>query len=578
MHPDHPQVTTRRSDAWFKDPDMYGFVRRAYAKSMGLDDLDLSRPIIGIAQTYSELNNCSTHLRGLADAVKRGVWQAGGTPLEFPTVSLGELFIRPTTMLYRNLMAMDTEEMISAQPLDGVVALGNCDKTTPAQLMGAASADVPTICLTGGPTLSGRYEGKDFGACSDCRRYWADYRAGDVDDSTLAELEESINRSPGHCTVMGTASTMAALTEALGMALLGSAAIPAPDSRRLRIAEAVGRQIVSTIENDVRPRVVLTETAFRNAVSVLMALGGSTNAVIHLIAIARRCGVPLSMKLFDEISRRTPVLVDVRPTGTFHMEQFHEAGGVPYVLQLLGDRGLVDLRAMTVTGRSLQEELADRGGHGVAGNRPGWSGERCVIRSPETPLREEGGLVVLGGNLAPRGALIKQSAVSEALHRHRGQAIVFESVEDMRARIDDPDLDVVPDSVLVLRNVGPVGGPGMPEVGGIPIPRKLLATGVRDMVRISDARMSGTAYGAVVLHVTPESAIGGPLSLVRDGDWIELDIEARRLELDVPDRELASRKSSAEGQCQRSSPERGYKGLYVRHVLQADEGCDFDFL
>ena len=568
----------KRSDAWFHDPDMYGFVRRAFAKSMGLDDADLARPIIGIAQTQSDLNNCNNNFRELADYVKRGVWQAGGTPLEFPTISLGELFMRPTTMLYRNLMAMDTEEMIRAHPLDGVVLLGNCDKTTPAQLMGAASANVPALMLTGGPHLSGRFRGESLGACSDCRRFWAEYRAGTIDEDAMRELEEGINRSDGHCTVMGTASTMAAMAEALGMALPGSAAIPAPDARRLRMAEASGRQIVETVRQGIRPGDVMTPRAFENAIRTMMALGGSTNAVIHLAAIAGRRGIQLSLDLFDRIARETPFITNLRPSGTFHMEQLYEAGGVPAVMKELARGGLLHLDEPTITGRTIGEDLARLpalGSNATSGT--GWSGPERVVYPLEQPITPQGGIAILRGNLAPDGAVIKQTAVSPQLMRHRGQAVVFTSTDDLAARIDDPGLDVRADSVLVLQNTGPRGAPGMPEAGGLPIPKKLLAQGVRDMLRISDARMSGTGYGAVVLHVAPEAAVGGPLGLVQTGDWIAMDVAQRRLHLEVPDDELARRRAAWQPPASVRQA-RGYTRMYVEHVLQADRGADFDFL
>ena len=569
---------TRRSDEWFHDPDMYGFVRRAFAKSMGLDDADLARPIIGIAQTQSDLNNCNNNFRELAEYVKRGVWQAGGTPLEFPTISLGELFMRPTTMLYRNLMAIDTEEMIRAHPLDGVVLLGNCDKTTPAQLMGAASADVPAIMLTGGPHLSGRFRGESLGACSDCRRFWAEYRAGTIDEDAMRELEEGINRSDGHCTVMGTASTMAAMAEVLGMALPGTAAIPAPDARRLRLAEAAGRQIVETVRLGIRPSDVMSPNAFENAIRLMMALGGSTNAVIHLTAIAGRRGVSLPLDLFDRFSRETPFVTNLRPSGRFHMEQLFDAGGVPAVMKELARGGYLHLEERTITGRTLGEQLESVAPLGAdAANGTGWYGSERIIYPLEHPLKSQGGIAILRGNLAPGGAVIKQSAVSPELMRHRGQAVVFTSTSDLAERIDDPSLEVTADSVLVLQNTGPKGAPGMPEAGGLPIPKKLLAHGVRDMVRISDARMSGTGYGAVVLHVAPEAAVGGPLGLVQTGDWIELDVAERRLHLAVSEEELARRRAAWQ------PPEsvrqaRGYVRMYVEHVLQADLGADFDFL
>jgi dihydroxy-acid dehydratase len=557
---------------------MYGFVRRAFAKSMGLDDADLARPIIGIAQTQSDLNNCNNNFRELADYVKRGVWQAGGTPLEFPTISLGELFMRPTTMLYRNLMAMDTEEMIRAHPLDGVVLLGNCDKTTPAQMMGAASADVPAIMLTGGPHLSGRFRGESLGACSDCRRFWAEYRAGTIDEDAMQELEEGINRSDGHCTVMGTASTMAAMAEVLGFALPGTAAIPAPDARRLRLAEAAGRQIVDTVQQRIRPSDILTRRAFENAIRVMMALGGSTNAVIHLTAIAGRVGIQLPLELFDRMARETPFITNLRPSGVFHMEQLFEAGGVPAVMKELARGGLLHLDEPSVTGRTIGEQLEAVPALGQdATSGSGWCGRERVIFPLDQPLSQQGGIAILRGNLAPDGAVVKQTAVSPHLLKHRGRAVVFSSTVDLAERIDDPSLDVTPDSVLVLRNAGPKGAPGMPEAGGLPIPKKLLAQGVRDMLRISDARMSGTGYGAVVLHVAPEAAVGGPLALVRDGDWVELDVAERRLHLEVSDADLAQRRQAwqAPNGLQHA---RGYTRMYIEHVLQADRGVDFDFL
>jgi dihydroxy-acid dehydratase len=557
---------------------MYGFVRRAFAKSMGLDNTDLGRPIIGIAQTQSDLNNCNNNFHELAEFVKRGVWQAGGTPLEFPTISLGELFMRPTTMLYRNLMAMDTEEMIRAHPLDGVVLLGNCDKTTPAQLMGAASADVPAIMLTGGPHLSGRFRGESLGACSDCRRFWAEYRAGAMDEDAMRELEEGINRSDGHCTVMGTASTMAAVGEALGMSLLGSAAIPAPDARRLRMAEAGGRQIVETVRQGIRPSDVLTPRAFENAIRVMMALGGSTNAVIHLTAIAGRRGIQLPLELFDRISRETPFLTNLRPSGTFHMEQLYEAGGVPAVMKELARGGLLHLDEPTITGYTIGQHLEQVPAVGAdAASGTGWCGPERIVHRLEDPLGAQGGIAILRGNLAPDGAVIKQTAVSPHLMRHRGPAIVFSSTGDLAERIDDPALDVTPDSVLVLQNTGPKGAPGMPEAGGLPIPKTLLAQGVRDMVRISDARMSGTGYGAVVLHVAPEAAVGGPLGFVRTGDWIALDVAQRTLHLEVADDELGRRRAAWQPPASMRQS-RGYSRMYVEHVLQADRGADFDFL
>lgn len=551
-----------RSTRGVCDARSWGLTRRAWFKASGFDEIDLAKPVIGIAQTWSELNHCHIHFRELAEAVKRGVWQAGGWPLEFPTISLGEFNINPTTMLYRNLLAMDTEEMIRAQPLDGVVLLASCDKNIPAQLMGAISADRPAIMLTGGPMLTGRWNGQVLGACTDCRRLTEELRAGKISLEQYGEIEDALGRSTGHCMVMGTASTMAAITEALGLALPGTAAIPAPDARRLRLAEAVGRQIVTAVQQDLRPSRILTEQSFENAIRLFLALGGSTNAVVHLSAIAGRAGIPLPLERFDALSRTTPLLVNVRPAGQYHMEDLFEAGGIPAVLQEMAP--LLHLDGLTVTGQTLRENLAK------AHVR-----NRDVIRPLSEPLAAEGGTAILHGNLCPRGAVIKQAAASPSLLRHRGRAVVFTSQEDLEARIDLPDLDVKPDDVLVLQNIGPVGAPGMPEWGSIAMPKKLLDAGVRDMVRISDARMSGTAGGTVILHVCPEAAVGGPLALVRNGDIIELDVPQRTLNVLVSEEELARRRSAWQAPARKYS--RGYGRLYCEHVLQADEGCDFDF-
>ena len=550
---------------WYGDPGFSTFMRRAFAKGMGYTDEDIHRPIIGICNTWSELNHCNSHLKELAEAVKRGVWQAGGWPLEFPTISLGEIFISPTSMLFRNLMAMDTEEMIRAQPIDGVVLLANCDKTTPAQLMGAVSADLPAIMITGGPTMSGRWRGQDLGACTDCRRYWTEYRAGTINDKEIGEIEEALFRSHGHCTVMGTASTMASVAEALGMMLPGAAAIPAPDSKRLRLAEETGRRIVEMITEDLRPTKIVTREAIENAIRVCVAIGGSTNAVVHLIAIAKRAGVYLPLDLWDELSRVTPFIARIKPSGPYQMEDFYDAGGVPAVMREL--MPLLHGGALTVTGKSIAENLV---------NEPE-TVRREVIATVTEPFGEAGGISVLRGNLAPAGAIVKHTAASPNLLQHRGKAVVFTSIEDMTARINDPDLDVTGESILVLQNAGPVGAPGMPEAGMIPIPSKLLVKGVRDMVRISDARMSGTAYGTVVLHVAPESAVGGPLAAVRNGDEIELDVPARRLTLHVSDDEIAARIAAAPKRPPVELTRRGYGWLYVNHVTQADQGVDFDF-
>jgi dihydroxy-acid dehydratase len=549
----------------YGDPAFSLFIRGAYARGSGLTAEDLARPIVGIAQTWSEFNPCHRHLREVAEAVKRGVWQAGGLPLEFPTISLGEVYLSPTSMLFRNLMAMDTEEMILGQPMDGVVLLGGCDKTLPAQLMAAASADRPAIVVTAGPMLAGRHEGARLGACTDCRRLWSEHRAGTLDAARLEAIQGELFPSTGTCMVMGTASTMAALTEALGMTLPGMAAIPAPLSRRLRLAEAAGRRMVEMIREDLRPSAILTPSAFENAVRVLMALGGSTNAVVHLLAIAGRAGVPLDLDDFDRLARSTPMVANVRPSGKYHMEDLAEAGGIPAVLKVLAP--LLRLEARTVTGQSLGAML-----EGVAPPGP-W---QDVVTPLDRPLRAEGGLVILRGSLAPDGAVLKVSAATPGLLRHRGRACVFRDLTDLAARVDDPALPVTLDSILVLQNAGPVGGPGMPEAGSLPIPAKLLAAGVRDMVRVSDARMSGTAGGTVVLHVAPEAAAGGPLALVRDGDEIRLDAEARRLDLLVDDAELARRRAAWRPPA--PPPARGYRRLFAERVLQAPEGCDFDFL
>lgn len=540
-------------------------MRRAFAKGMGFTDEDISRPIIGICNSWSELNHCNSHLKELSEAVKRGVWQAGGWPLEFPTISLGEIFISPTSMLFRNLMAMDTEEMIRAQPIDGVVLLANCDKTTPAQIMGAVSADVPAIMITGGPTMSGRWRGKDLGACTDCRRYWTEYRAGQLDDQEIGEIEESLFRSHGHCTVMGTASTMASIVEAMGMMLPGGAAIPAPDSKRLRLAEETGRRIVTMVAEDLKPSTIVTRESIENAIRVCVAIGGSTNAVVHLIAIARRAGIELPLELWDELSRETPFIAQIKPSGPYQMDDMYDAGGVPAVMREL--LPLLHGDAITVTGESIAKNL----------ERVPETLRREVISTITEPFGAEGGIAVLRGNLAPKGAIIKHTAASPRLLTHAGRAVVFTSIEDMTERINDPDLDVTENDVLVLQNAGPVGGPGMPEAGMIPIPQKLLKQGVRDMVRISDARMSGTAYGTVILHVAPESAVGGPLAAVRDGDQIELDVPNRSLTLKVTEEEITRRLGERTPPPQRELTRRGYGWLYVNHVTQADEGVDFDF-
>jgi dihydroxy-acid dehydratase len=553
-----------RSQSWFEGPEYYAFSRRAWLRSEGFSRRIFDgRPIIGIANSWSELNNCNAHLRTVAEAVKRGVWAAGGVPLEFPTISLGEMFLKPTSMLFRNLMAMDVEEMIRANPMDGVVLLAGCDKTTPAQLMGAASADLPSIMVTGGPMLAGDWRGRKLGAGTDGRKLFDLYRTGELSDEQLCEIEGGLARSAGHCTVMGTASTMAAMAEALGMTLPGAAAIPAPDSRRMQLAEESGRRIVDMVEEDLRPSRILTREAFENAVTLLMALGGSTNAVVHLLAIAGRCEIPLSLDDFDAISRRTPCVANVKPSGEHLMEDFFAAGGLPVLIRDLAD--LLHTDVLTATGRTLGENAA----HAECWNRD-------VIRSRDQALSPEGGIAILRGNLAPRGAVIKTTAATPELLRHRGRAYVFETRDQMMAEIDRDDLPVDRTAILVMKNCGPKGGPGFPEWGQIPMPKKLLNQGVRDMVRISDARMSGTSFGTVVLHVAPESAAGGPLAAVRTGDEIALDADARTIELCVGEEELARRLTGFRPSKEHYS--RGYGKLFLDHVTQADEGCDFDFL
>ena len=555
-----------RSARWFGTQDVAGLIHRSYLKAEGISQAAIQgRPIVGVCNSWSELVNCNVHFRGLAAAVKRGVLQAGGLPLEFPTISLGEAFMKPTTMLFRNLMAMDVEETIRANPFDSVVLIGGCDKTVPAQLMGAASVDLPAIMITGGPAQPAVFRGEHISNGTDLWRYTADLRAGRITQADYDALEAAMVPSVGHCQEMGTASTMTSLVEALGMALPGTASIPAVDARRAAAAEATGRRAVEMVlEGGPRPSQILTAGAFDNAITLLMALAGSTNAVLHLLALAGRVGVDLRLDRFDEISRRTPVLANVRPSGEHLVEDLFHAGGVPAVLHELAP--LLDGTALTVTGASLAETVAA----GAA------SINRAVVAALHRPIATEGGIAVLRGSLAPGGALIKRSAASPELMRHRGPAVVFEDVYDLAARIDDPALDVSPDSVLVLRDSGPKGAPGMPEWGQLPIPSKLLKAGVSDMVRISDARMSGTSFGTVVLHVVPESAARGPLAVVRDGDPIVLDVEERRLDVELPAAELADRLAALPEAAPKYT--RGYGRLYLDHVMQADTGCDFDFL
>ncbi len=553
-----------RSREWFDTPELYGWMRRAAFKAEGFSEESYEgKPIIGICNTWSELTHCNSHLRDLAEAVKRGVWQMGGFPMEFPVMSLGEVNMKPTTMLYRNLLSMDVEESITANPLDAVVVLGGCDKTTPGLLMGAASADIPTILVTGGPQLKGNWKGEELGSCTDCRRYEIELRAGNITEDDWAELQSCIVRSNGHCMTMGTASTMATIGEALGLALPGNAAIPAVDSRRKQLAEEAGRQAVRIVGTDLIPSKLINQKSIENAIRCIHAIGGSTNSIIHLIAIAGRVGIKLPLQLFDDLAKTTPFILNLKPSGKYLMEDFYYAGGVPAMMQRISH--LLNLDSETITGKSLGENIMGSFVH-----------NDDIIRSVDNPLDPEGGLAVLKGNLAPTGAIIKPTAASSELMVHKGKAVVFEDHDDLAARIDDPDLEVSPEDILVMKNSGPVGAPGIPEWGFLPIPKKILATGVRDMVRLSDARMSGTAFGTVVVHVTPESANGGPLSAVRNGDMIEIDVPNRKLNLLISEDEMKSRVSEKiyEG----PQFKRGFKWLHARHILQADLGCDFDFL
>lgn len=553
-----------RSARWFDRDDDIGFNHRASLRAEGFTpQAFLGKPVIGICNSWSELNNCNLHLRTVADAVKRGVWAAGGFPLEFMTISLGEELMMPTAMLYRNLMAMDVEEMIRSHPLDGVILLCGCDKTTPAQLMGAASMDIPAIVVPGGPMLNARWRNQTLGSGTDLWKGWDERRAGRMDERQWHELEGAISRGPGHCMTMGTASTMTSLAEALGMTLPGSANIPAVDSRRYAAAEASGREILKAIEQDLRPSRIMTEKAFENAIRVFAALGGSTNAVIHLVAIAARLGIDLPLRRFDELAADTPTIANIQPSGKYLMEDFYFAGGLPALMREI--LPLLHKDELTVTGQTIAENLEDAECH-----------DQDVIRPVSNPLYGNGSLAVLYGNLAPRGAVIKTSAASQQLMQHTGRAFVFDNYEQMLQLCEDPDLDVDEDSVLVLKNGGPIGGPGMPEWGQIPIPTKLLKKGVKDMVRISDSRMSGTSYGTIVLHISPEAAIGGPLAAVQTGDLIHLDVPSRKLTLKISDRELETRMKKWSPGKRRYS--RGYYTMFLDHVLQADKGCDFDFL
>ena len=541
------------------------YLRRSFAKSMGYSGELLARPVVGIADSRSGFNNCHRHFPELIDAVKRGVLAAGGLPLDFPTTSLGEVFLNPTSMMFRNLMSMDVEEMIRAQPMDAVVLVGGCDKTVPAQLMGAASADVPAVQLLAGPMMPASFRGERLGACTDCRRFWALYRAGQVDAQGIDEIEGNLATTAGTCAVMGTASTMASIAEALGMTLPGTAAIPAVHADRLRAAEASGARAVALAKKPLRPSRIITQKSVENALRVLLAIGGSTNAIVHLTAIAGRVGVEVSLARLNELSDSTPVLVDLKPTGRHYMSDLHAAGGLGAVLREL--KPLLHLECMTVAGETLGKRLAREEGAWV---------DRAVIRPFSEPLAKEGGLVALFGSLAPNGAILKRSAADPKLFEKESRAVVFSSLDDLAARVDDAALDVTPEDFLVLQNAGPKSGYAMPEAGYLPIPSKLARSGVKDMVRISDARMSGTAFGTIVLHVSPESAAGGPLALVRNGDRIRLSVKKRRLDLLVGEPELAMRRAQLKAPA--APPKRGYAKLYMDHVLQAEQGCDFDFL
>ena len=553
-----------RSQEWFSGRDELGFQHRAALRTMGIDaDRYRDRPVIGIANSWSELNNCNMNLRDVAAAVKRGILSAGALPLEFPTISLGEEFMKPTAMLYRNLMAMDVEETLRSNPLDGAVLLSNCDKTGPAQLMGAASANLPAIQVNGGPRRAGQWKGIEIGSGTDLWKYWDDYRTGKISAQDWKELEQCMSCGTGACNVMGTASTMSAVAEGLGMMLPGSSTIAATDPGRLTAAEESGRRIVELVEQNLRPSDIMTKPAFENAIRVCMALGGSTNAIIHLIAIAGRLGIDLPLERFDEIGRKTPCLANLKPSGRYLIHALHSAGGVPAVMKEI--ESLLDTSCLTVTGKSVGENLSKT-----------ILQDSDVVRTLSNPLQDEGAIAVLRGNLVPRGAILKTSAASPHLLQHEGSAVAFEDYADMLARIDNPSLDVTANSVLVLKNCGPKAAPGMPEWGAIPIPSKLQAAGVKDMVRISDARMSGTSYGTVILHACPEVAAGGPLAVIRNGDLIRLDVSQRRLDVLLSDDELADRLSRERPHL---SPHlRGYPRLYIDHVLQCDEGCDFDFL
>ncbi len=564
MAPRKKKPDDLRSHRWYGPNDVRSVSHRARSRQLGFSGEDFAgKPKIGILNTWSEMNTCHSHFKQRVEEIKRGVWEAGGFPIELPAMSLGEIMVKPTTMLYRNLLAMEAEELIRSHPIDGVVLMGGCDKTTPALLMAAFSMDLPTIYVPAGPMLRGFWAGETLGSGTDVLRYWADRRAGLIDDETMENIVGGLSRSAGTCMVMGTAATMMSIAETLGFTLPGASSIPAVDSNHALMAAASGRRIVDMVWEDLKPSDILSEASFDNATIVDMALGGSTNAMIHLIAVAGRAGIKLDLDRFDAISRKTPVIADIKPSGKYLMEDFYYAGGLRGLMSRLKDH--LDVTCMTITGGTLED--------GINGAEI-YLDE--VIRPLDNPLYHEGGTAILRGNLAPDGCVIKQTAADPKFHKHRGPAVVFAGYQDLHDRIDDPDLNVSEDSVLVLQYAGPIGAPGMPEWGMLPIPKKLLEKGVRDMVRISDCRMSGTAYGTCILHVAPEAQAGGPLALVRDGDMIDLNIPERRLHLDISEEELAARRQDWKP---RPFPyQRGYTALYAQHVTQADKGCDFDFL
>ncbi len=553
-----------RSHRWYGAKDMRSFGHRSRTAQMGYDRSDYAgKPVIAIINTWSDINPCHTHFKQRVEEVKRGVWQAGGFPVEMPAMSLSEPFQKPTTMMYRNFLAMETEELLRSYPADGAVLMGGCDKTTPALLMGAISMNLPAIFMPAGPMLRGNWGGATLGSGSDTWKYWAELRAGNITEKDWQEIEQGIARSPGHCMTMGTASTMTSAAEAMGFTLPGAASIPAPDSRHAAMATLSGKRAVDMVWEDLKPRDILDADAIHNAVTAVLAIGGSTNAIVHLIALARRAGVKLDLDLFDALARKTPLIANIRPSGKYLMEDFYYGGGLRAVLKNLG--GLIKAGAKTVNGKSMGENIADAKVF-----------DDDIIRSIDNPLVKSDSLAVLRGNLAPDGAVIKPPAADAKLHQHTGKAVVFADYNDMAARIDNADLDIDKDSVIVLKHAGPLGGPGMPEWGQLPIPQKLLKEGVRDMVRISDARMSGTSYGACVLHIAPESFVGGPLALVEDGDLIELDVPGRKLNLKISDAEMAKRKAAWKAPARHY--ERGYGAAFSQHITQANEGCDFDFL